>query len=194
MSSDAFAPEPFQAARAVAFCSAIAASKPARSTAKPARAQRVLGQIVGEAEGVVELERGLAGQRAALAQLRGRLVEQLQPVGERLAEARLLLLQRRLDQRLRADQFGIGGAHLGDQRRHQPVHQRLLGAEQMRVAHRAAHDPAQHVAAALVRRQHAVGDQEAGGAQMIGDHAVARLVLAVGLGAGQRLARARSAP
>ena len=32
-----------------------------------ARAQRVLGQVIGEAEGVVELERGRAGQRAALA-------------------------------------------------------------------------------------------------------------------------------
>ena len=78
MSSLALAPEPFQAARALAFCSAIAASKPARSTCKPARAQRVLGQIVGEAEGVVELERGLAGQRAALAEVRGRFVEQLE--------------------------------------------------------------------------------------------------------------------
>ena len=35
---------------------------------QPSRAQRVLGQVVGEAESVVELERGLAGQRAALAE------------------------------------------------------------------------------------------------------------------------------
>jgi len=40
------------------------------------------------------------------------------------------------------------------------MHQRLFGAEQLRVAHRAAHDPAQHIAAAFVRRQHAVGNQE----------------------------------
>ena len=103
----------------------------------------------------------------------------MRPVDERLAEARLLLLQRRLDQRLRADQLGIGGAHLGDQRRHQAVHQRLLGAEQMRVAHRAAHDPAQDIAPALVGRQHAVGDQEARRAQMVGDDAVAGLLLAL---------------
>jgi hypothetical protein len=41
------------------------------------------------------------------------------------------------------------------------MHQRLGRAEDMRVAHGAAHDPAQHIAAAFVRRQHAVGDQEA---------------------------------
>src|SRR5258708_10906502 len=37
------------------------------------------------------------------------------------------------------------------------------------MAHRTAHDPAQYVAAALVRRQHAVGNQEGRGAQMVGD-------------------------
>ena len=42
------------------------------------------------------------------------------------------------------------------------------------MAHGAAHDAAQHVAAALVRRQHAVGDQERGRAQMVGDHLVRR--------------------
>jgi len=40
------------------------------------------------------------------------------------------------------------------------------------MAHGAAHDPAQHVAAAFVGRQHAVRDQEAGRAQMVGDHAM----------------------
>jgi hypothetical protein len=60
--------------------------------------------------------------------------------------------------------------------RHEPVHQRLFRAQQVGMAHRAAHDPAQHIAAPFVRGQHAIGQQEAGGAQMIGDHAVARLV------------------
>ena len=53
------------------------------------------------------------------------------------------------------------------------------------MAHRAAHDPAQHVAAAFVRRQHAVGDQERRRAQMIGDHAQRGLLLALRIGAGQ---------
>ena len=176
ISSDALSPDPFQAARAARLLLGHRRIEAGAIDAEALRAQRILGQVIGKAERVVELERGLAGQRRrpspcpAVASS-----SSLQAVVERLAEAGFLLQQRLLDQRLRADQFGIGGAHLGDQRRHQPVHQRLLRAEQMRVAHRAAHDPAQHIAAALVGRQHAVGDQEARRAQMIGDHAVAGL-------------------
>ena len=41
------------------------------------------------------------------------------------------------------------------------------------MAHRPAHDPAQHIAAALVRRRHPVCDQERRRAQVVGDHPVA---------------------
>ena len=47
----------------------------------------------------------------------------------------------------------------------------LARAEDVRVAHGAAHDAAEHVAPALVRRRDAVGDQEASGAQVVGDDA-----------------------
>ena len=89
-----------------------------------------------------------------------RLVEDREAALEGAAEARLLELQRLGDQRLGAHQLRIGLAHLAHQHRHELPHQRLLGAEQLGVAHGAAHDAAEHVAAALVRRQHAVGDQE----------------------------------
>src|SRR3546814_14896332 len=56
----------------------------------------------------------------------------------------------------------------------------LLAAELVGVAHAAAHDPAQHVAAALVGRQHAVGDQEGAGTQVVGDDPVRDRMLAVG--------------
>jgi hypothetical protein len=36
----------------------------------------------------------------------------------------------------------------------------ILTAHNVRMAHGAAHDPAQHIAAPLVRRQHPVGNQE----------------------------------
>src|SRR5690606_21463259 len=49
-------------------------------------AQRVLGQVIGEAEGVIESESGLAGQSAALTHPRCRFVEQPQAVGECAAE------------------------------------------------------------------------------------------------------------
>ena len=87
-----------------------------------ARAQCVFGEIVGEAESVVELERGCAGKLADLAHRSGLFVEQAKPVRQRPAELRFFLRQRRLDQRLGADQFGVGRAHFGDQRGHEAVH------------------------------------------------------------------------
>src|SRR6266851_5385559 len=76
------------------------------------------------------------------------------------AKPRLFQPQRFLDQVFGAHQFGIGLAHFAHQRPDQPMHQRVPGAEQLRMAHGAAHDPPQHIAAAFIRGQHAVGDQK----------------------------------
>ncbi len=86
--------------------------KALRVDAKPARFQRVLGQVVGKAVSVVELEGDLAGERVAALQPLGRVVEQAKPALERLAEAGLLELQRLLDQALAALKLVIGAAHL----------------------------------------------------------------------------------
>ena len=142
--------------------------------ADAARAQRVLRQVERKAIGVVEREGGVAVEHVALLQAAALLVEDREAALQRLAETGLFELQRLGDQRLGAHQLGIGLAHLAHQRPDQPMHQRILGAEQLRMAHGAAHDPAQHIAAALVRGQHAVGDQEGRGAQMVGDDAAAR--------------------
>ena len=151
----------------------------------PLLAQRVLRQVQREAVGVVKLERRLAGQVRALGQARDLVAQKPQPAIERLAETRLLAPQRLLDHRLSAGEFGVGRAHLPDQRGHQLVHHRVLGPQHVRVAHRAAHDPAQDVAAPLVRRHHPVGDQEAGRTQVVGDHAVVDLAGAVGVAVGR---------
>src|SRR5690606_25627623 len=63
-----------------------------------ADSQSVLGQVVGAAVGIVELERGATRQAVALPQLYRRFVEQAQALVERLAQARLLALKRFLDQ------------------------------------------------------------------------------------------------
>ncbi len=128
-------------------------------------AQDRLREVEREAAAVGQLERDRAAQLAVLGQAaaaRDRALQFLEAGAEGLLEAGLLQLQRLGDDRLRADQLLIGLAHLLHQRRHQLPHQRLGAADLVRVAHRAAHDPAQHVAAAFVRRQHAVGDQERG--------------------------------
>ncbi len=111
-----------------------------------------------------------------------------------MPEPHLFLLKSRFDQRLRANQLGVSRAHFRDQRRHQPPHQRFPGTEQVRVAHRPAHDSPKDIAPALVRRQHSVGYEKAAGAKVIGDHAMARLVRLFGLGMGQRLARGDQRP
>ena len=125
-----------------------------------APARLVLGQVEREAVGVVQGEGGLARQHAALAKALRRVLKQAHAAAEGGAEADLLLLQRVLDEGLGAAQLGIGLAHLLHQRRHQPVHQRIGGAQQVSVAHGPAHDPAQDISAALIGGGHAVGDQE----------------------------------
>ena len=149
-------------------------------------AQGILGQVEREAVSVVELEGDLAGQRGRRRQPAGLLLEQAQAALERAAEAGLLELEDLGDQRLGAHQLGERLAHLVEQHRHHLPQDGLAGPQQLGVAHAAAHDPAQDVAAALVGRHDAVGDQEGGAAQMVGDHLVRRAAVAHGMGAGQR--------
>ena len=150
-----------------------------------ARLERVLGEIERKAVSVVERECCDAVEHGAALELFALLVEDRKAALERAAEARLLELERLGDQRLGALQFRIGQAHLAHQHRHQPPHQRLFLPEQLGMAHGAAHDAPKHVAAALVRRQHAVGDQERGGAQMVGDDAMRGLARTLGVDAGE---------
>ena len=153
--------------------------------ADAARAQRILGEVERKAIGVVQRERGLAVEHVAFLEIAALVVEDRQALGQRLAEAGFLQLQRFLDQLLGAHQFRIGLTHLAHQRPDEAIHQGVPGAEQLRMAHGAAHDPAQHVAASLVGRQHAVGDQERRSAQVIGDHTQRGLHRAVRIGAGE---------
>jgi hypothetical protein len=68
-------------------------------------------------------------------------------------------------------QLGVRVTHLRDQHVDQPAEERLGQAQVVRVAHRAAHDLAQDVAAPLVGGQHAVGDEKRHRARVVGDHA-----------------------
>ncbi len=76
------------------------------------------------------------------------------------------------------------GLHLGVRRLHgvagggeQRGEGRGLDAQQAHRAHRAAQQAAQHVAAALVGRRHAVGHQHERAADVVGDHAETDVVL-----------------
>ena len=142
-----------------------------RVDADAALSQGVLRQIKREAIGVVELESCFAVELVACFKRSRSLAEQKEAALQRSAEACLLQLQRLGDQRLGPHQFGKSKAHFMDQRRHQAEHQGITRAEQLQMPHGASHDAAQHIAAPLVRRQNAVGDQEAGRAQMVGNDA-----------------------
>ena len=156
---------------------------------KPLRAQGILGQVIGKTKGVIEFERHGSGQCCARFHRCRRFIKQAQSVGQRLAKPGFLKLQRLLDQRLGAHQFRIGRPHLPDQRRNQPVHQRFLGAQQMRMPHRPPHDPPQHIPAPFVGRQHAIGNEETAGPQMISNHPVGRSASIFRIRTGQRFRR-----
>ncbi len=163
--------------------------EPGRLDLAAAPAQHVLGEVQGEAERVVEPERDLARERLRPMPSRASSSStQAQAAPEHVLEAHFFELQRLGDERLGAHELGKCRAHLPHQRRHEAPQQRLLRAQDVRVPHGAAHDPAQHVAASFLRRQHAVGDEERGRAQMIGDDAVRDRVRPVG-GDARRLGR-----
>ena len=114
-----------------------------------------------------------------------RSIEDPHSVFERLAEALLFLLQHRLDARLLLDQFRIGRAHLGDHVLDELVKNGFVLSELVAVTDRAPDDPPQHVAAPFVAGNHAVGDQERAGADVIGDDLSELAAIAVPiLGAG----------
>ena len=141
-------------------------------------------QVQREAEGVMQLEGGLAVDAAALGERR---LQDLHAVGDGLEEALLLLAQHVGHAHGLAPQLRVGVAHAGGQRRDQLVEEGPARAELVAVADRAARDAAQHVAPALVARDHAVGDGEGAGADVVGDDLQARrLQLDRGAAAGRR--------
>ncbi len=71
------------------------------------------------------------------------------------------------------DQFGIGALHQVADGKDHLIEERLFLSEQASVTDGATHDLAQHVAAAFVRRQYAVVDEESCGAGVVGDDAKA---------------------
>ena len=85
-----------------------------------------------------------------------------------------------------AAQLGVGLAHLGGQRRHQRVEEGLARTQLVAVADGAAGDAPQHVAAALVAGNHAVGDGEGAGANVVGND-LERRRLAVAVIAADRI-------
>ena len=107
-------------------------------------------------------------------QLGGTVIELVlqdgQAVAQCLAEALLLLAEHAHDEVALAGDVRIGGTHHVDRHLGEPGHDELFGAEQIGVAHGSPDDPAQHEAAGLVAREHAVADEHRGRASVFGEH------------------------
>ncbi len=69
------------------------------------------------------------------------------------------------------EQLGVGRLHEVGDEAGQLIEERVLDADHAGVAHGAAHDLAEHVAAAFVRRNDAVVDEKGRGAGVVGDDA-----------------------
>ena len=107
---------------------------------------------------------------------RGELgLEEAHALSQRRAEALFLAADDADDQLAVLDDLGVRRAHQLDHALDEPAEEGLLDAEEPTVTHRAAQQPAQHVAAALVARDDAVGDQERHGARVVGDDAQRRV-------------------
>ena len=107
--------------------------------------------------------------------------EQLRPGVERPPELRLLASDDAEDLLAPGDDVRVGLAHDVDDDRGRLGHERLAPPEQAAVTDRPAEELAQHVAAALVRGQHVVGDQERDRARMVGDDLVAEALALEGV-------------
>src|SRR3990170_4711247 len=112
------------------------------------------GELEREAVGRRERERLLPGDRL----FAGQLLEQPLPPLERLEEALLLQANDALDLRGVLVELGVRVAHLVDHDRRQATD--VVEPDPMRLLHGPPYDPPQDVAAALVRRSHAVRDEE----------------------------------
>ena len=133
-----------------------------------ALARHVGGEVDREAEGVVQREHGFAVKQVALARQRG--VKDLHAVFQGLGKALFLGEQGFFHPLCVRREFRISAAHHQHQILDQFVEERLGLPELVSVAQGTADDPAQHIPAAVIGRNHAVDDQERAGADVVGNH------------------------
>ncbi len=163
-------------------CSAISRAEAVLVDVQALLGRHLEGQVDREPVGVVQLERRVARQPplAAAAGLLDRDVEDLRARTQGLAERLLLGVGDLADPVEGALELGVGLRQPGLGDRHQHRQRRLVDAEQPHRVDRAAQQPPQHVAAALVARRDPVGDQHHAAAHVVGDHPHPHVVLVLG--------------
>ena len=131
----------------------------------------LLGDLHGEAEGVVQAEGDVARHLRRF--LGEGLLQQGDAAAQRGAEAAFLALEDAEHEVAVGVEVGVGVGHGVDARRHQAREDGVVHTEQVREPHRAADEPAQDVAAVLVARDDAVVHEEAHRAGVVGQDAQA---------------------
>ena len=132
-----------------------------------ALARDLAGEVDREPERVVQEERVVAGDVVLVDDLGEHVDAALQRGAERL----FLALDDLAHDLVRSRDLRVRIAHRGDDLVDHRGQHDVARAEQVRVPNRAADDAAQHVAALLVRRPHAVVDHEGHRARVLGDDA-----------------------
>ncbi len=142
---------------------------------------RDVGREIGRKPvGVVELEDRVAVDDFGATDFGDGRVQNPHAVLERARELLALFEKHLPNERLPRNQLGIGRAHHLRKRGHQVGEKRGAHAELVAVPHGTARDAAQHVAAALVRGNHAVDDEETARADVVRDHAQRRVLQVAG--------------
>ena len=129
------------------------------------------GQVDGEAVGIIKLERISAGEGALpFCLVFGKhVIEDLHARINGLGKILFLCLYHAGDVGLLFPQFGILALVLVDNRIDDLVQQGLVHAQELAVASCPTQKTAQHIAPALVGRQHSIADHEGGGTDMVGN-------------------------
>ncbi len=132
--------------------------------------QDLLGQVQGEAKGVVKGKGAFAGEHFAL-RLVNELVEHGHALVDGALEALLLIGHHLADGLPLLPQLGVGPAVLLNHRVHHVLEEGPAHPQQPAVAGGPAQQAAEHIAPALVGGEDAVANHEHGGAHMVGDDA-----------------------
>ena len=120
----------------------------------------LLGDLERETVGVVEQEGDVAGECCAVGEGVELFVEDRLPLAEGFAEANFFTIDDLTHELVVGGEIRVVGAHDLDHGIDHASHDRRLDPEDVRMPHGATKDPAQHIAPCLVRREHAVADEQ----------------------------------
>ena len=120
----------------------------------------LLGDLEWETVGVVQQEGDVAGECRTVGKGVELFVEDRLPLAEGLAEANFFAIDDFAHELVVGGEIRVVGAHDLDHGIDHASHDRRLDPEDVRMPHGATKDPAQHIAPCLVRREHAVADEQ----------------------------------